>query len=252
MIKLNTSQLIMVLIAVTFSASPTLALMQHESQPLGVGKKWLELSASWGSLRDNIRRRRRTGGSRGEICEIAPALFTNPNSSDSSRANIQEIWSDRPLFIWQISGGTAQKIDLFLQGSDRAFWSREIPAGETKILYDGEPLKPGQTYAWQLSAAVPFPATSTSIQFQVMEPQKRDRISAELTAIGLLANAQNLSPERLALEKAAYFAERELWADALLELYSVENPSAELMSAIAQIQSHDFCTADRSNVSVSR
>jgi hypothetical protein len=58
--------------------------------------------------------------------------------------------------------------------------------------------------------------------------------------------------EKMALEKANYFAEQELWSDALRELYSVPNPSAELKDAIAQIQAHDFCKNDVSNVSAFR
>lgn len=250
MIKFNSLPIIAFMIF-PFTASPTLALIRQQSQPLVTETQRTELATSWGDIRDNIRRRRRSGGSRGEVCEIAPAPFVL-NSADSNSRDIQEIWSDRPLFIWQVSGGTAQKIDLFIQGSKQPFWSREIPDGERKILYDGEPLKPGQAYEWQLSANAPFPIASAGVSFQIMEPEKRDRISAELISIALVQQLKDSSPEALAMEKAAYFAERELWADALLELYSVENPSAELRNAIAQIQSHDFCTAAPSNVSASR
>jgi uncharacterized protein (DUF342 family) len=83
-----------------------------------------------------------------------------------------------------------------------------------------------------------------------MDSQKRDRITAELSQ--LEERLKGASAETMALEKANYFAERKLWPDALRELYSVSEPSAELRDAIEQIQAYDFCTEDKPNDSASR
>jgi hypothetical protein len=84
-----------------------------------------------------------------------------------------------------------------------------------------------------------------------MEPEKRDRISVELTQ--LEERLKGASAETIALEKANYFAKEGLWSDALQELYSVPKPSAELRDAIALLQSHDFCprSEDEPNVPAS-
>jgi hypothetical protein len=82
-----------------------------------------------------------------------------------------------------------------------------------------------------------------------MEAQKRDRITKELTA--LEKRLKGASEETVALEKANYFTERELWSDALRELYSVPKPSAELRDAIALEEAHDFCAEDKPNGSAS-
>ena len=74
-----------------------------------------------------------------------------------------------------------------------------------------------------------------------MERQQRDRIADDLTKLEAQLKKQRASAEKIALEKANYFAQKELWSDALLQLYSVSNPSAELSEMIRQIQAHDFC-----------
>ena len=74
-----------------------------------------------------------------------------------------------------------------------------------------------------------------------MEPQECDRITKELTA--LAKQLKRASAQTIALEKANYFAER--------ELYSVPKPSAELRDAIELLQAHDFCAEDKPNNSAS-
>ncbi|MBD1938755.1 DUF928 domain-containing protein [Microcoleus sp. FACHB-68] len=204
------------------------------------------LATSVGDIVDEIRPKRRGKGSRGnegEICVFAPIKLVNFDANQEESQETPKIWTDRPLFLWQ--GGTPKQIELFVEGSTESLWSRDIPEEATGLLYDGEPLQPGQTYEWRLTA--PFPIKQPA--FQIMEPQKRDRISAELTQ--LQEQLQGASEETIALEKANYFAKQELWADALQELYSVSNPSPALTAAIKQIQSQNFCPKNEPNDSAS-
>jgi hypothetical protein len=238
------------LITTSLSALPIQAAVRQQSHQLLTEIKDSYLALSWGDIWDRLRRKKKPGGGRGGICEFAPAKLVDRDTKQENTQDIEEVWSDRPLFLWAIKGGTAQRIELFVQGSADAPWSREIQAGETKVSYDGQPLQSGQTYEWQLSALASFPIKSPGVRFQVMDSQKRDRITAELTQLeGRLKGA---SEETIALEKADYFAKQELWSDALRELYSVPKPSAELKSAIEQIQAYDFCTEDKPNDSASR
>ena len=86
-----------------------------------------------------------------------------------------------------------------------------------------------------------------------MEAQKRDHITNDLTKLEERREKQGASAEKIALEKANYFAQQELWSDALREIYAVPNPSAELTRIIQQIPSTVYCdTAAVANGALSR
>ena len=199
----------------TALSAPIYAAIRQTFQPL-LTNKGTYIALSWGDIWNALRGKRKSGGSRGgAICEIAPVKLVDRNAKEETQ-DIQEVWSESPLFLWTIKGGTAQKIQLFVYRNEELLWSPNIKAGETKVVYDGKPLQPGQFYEWQLSALAPAPTKSAGVRFKVMDSQKRDRISVELSQLeGRLKGA---SEETIALEKADYFAKQELWSDALREL----------------------------------
>lgn len=242
--RIQSALLISTLIIASLSALPLQAAIRQQPHQLLTEIKDTYLALSWGDIWDKLSPKRRRGGSRGDTCVIAPVKLVDPNAKQENTQAIQEVWSDRPLFLWK--GGRVQQIELFLPGNPKP-WTRKIREGETKVIYDGEPLQPGQTYEWRILAPHPIKQEP----FQVMEPQERDRISAELRQ--LEERLEGASAETMALEKANYFARRELWSDALRELYSVPKPSAELRNAIELLQAHNnFCAKDEPNVSASR
>lgn len=235
--RIQFTVLVTALLAISWSAAPIQATIRQPSHQRLTEVKDSYLALSWGDIWNILSRRKKSGGSRGgKICAIAPVKLVDQNAKPENNQGIQEVWSEHPLFLWTTRGGTVQKIELFLEGSKQPFWSREIPDGKTSIVYDEKPLQPGQFYKWRLTA--PFPIEQTP--FQVMEGQERDRITADLKQ--LEEQLKGASAETMALEKADYFAKKELWSDALWELYSVSQPSAELTRAIEQIQDYDFCT----------
>jgi hypothetical protein len=234
----------------TALSAPIYAAIRQPFHPLLTEAQRTYLALSWGDIWNVLRGKRKSGGSRGgAICEIAPVKLVDRNAKEETQ-DIQEVWSESPLFLWTIKGGTAQKIQLFVYRNEELLWSPEIKAGETKVVYDGKPLQPGQIYEWQLSALAPVPTKSSGVRFKFMDSQKRDRITAELRQ--LEERLEGASAETMALEKANYFAERGLWSDALRELYSVPKPSVELRDAIALLQAHNFCAEDKPNGSASR
>ena len=252
MIKLTRIQstlLVATLFTLSLEALPIQAAIRQQPQQLLTKIQGTYLATSVGDIVNTLRRKKSTGGGRTgriSICPIAPVKLFDEDAQQGGILETQEVWSERPLFLWNIQGGTVQKIELFLKGSKEAFWSPEIPEGATSIIYDGEPLKPGQTYEWRLTA--PFPKVQPP--FRVMASQKRDRITADLKQ--LEEQFKGASVEKMALETANYFVKEGLWSDALQELYSVPSPSAELRDAIAQLQSHDFCSPDQASVRASR
>jgi hypothetical protein len=151
----------------------------------------------------------RNGGSRPTrlVCMISP---------DAPRV-YRKVWSDRPLFLWQ---GYAYTIAVRHQGSNINLWIH--PAVNTQnITYTGEPLQPGQVYEWVVN-------DGQFVPFQVMGKEERDRISSELQNIENQLQSTGANTEAIALAKANYFAEKNLWSDVLQQVYSVPEPSAEL------------------------
>ncbi len=139
------------------------------------------------------------------------------------------VWSDRPIFIWK---GSVQKIAVRTAGSNEDLWSQTV-AGTQSTNYTGKALQPGQTYDWLV-----FEGESPSklVSFQVMDAQQRDtpkeslreRITTDLNTLENQLKAKKVNNEAIALAKANYFVQNQLWSDALQQAYSVEKPSTEL------------------------
>lgn len=230
---------ITVSIMVILLGSPMQAAVEQKSRQVLTKTNGTYLALSWGDIWSKLSRRKVPGGGRGPeevtICAITPGRL------DSTKSGIQEIWSVQPLFLWDIQGGTVQQIELLHKESEQVFWSQKIPTGQTKVIYNGKPLQPGQSYTWRLSHSPT--AEMTYYQFKVMglQNQKRALITNELTKLSEQFNKKQVSVEKIALEKANYFVQQELWSDALREIYSVPNPSAELTKMIQKISSFDYC-----------
>lgn len=197
-----------------------------------------DLALSWGDIWNRLRRKKTPGGSRGEICTIAPQGLV---SSNNEKVNLV-IWSDKPLFLWRIKGGKATKIEIFEKGESEVLETLVMSEGKTKIIYKGKLLQPGQSYTWQLSANLGRRTVKDNgTDFQIMDAQKRLSIASDLTKLEALLKQQQASVEKIALEKANYFAQKELWSDVLQQLYSVSKPSQELTETIKNIEAYSFC-----------
>ena len=189
--------------------------------------------------------KRQPGGSRGfSICLISPDKIVNPNYGE---VNNQENWSDRPLFTWQIQEGKVKKIEVYTEGNEKSLWSQEIPQGETSVIYDGkQPLEAGKSYKLRMTVLAPVEIKIGS-EFQIMDSEKRQKITDDLNVLEAKLKQKGANEEEIAIEKANYFAKQELWSDVLGELYSVPNPSENLIETIETIQEHDFCAENESN-----
>lgn len=157
------------------------------------------------------------GGKRGDFCAIAP-LFNH------------QIWSDRPLLVWQ---GNVGRIGIRAHNSEDMLWSQTVTSVNSPVMYRGEPLKSGQTYDW-----VFYDKQDNRlfwVPFKIMEAQERDRIRVRLTILGQQLKETGSTPEEIANARANYFAQKQLWSDVLQEVYSVENPSAQLQEILQAI-----------------
>ncbi|MBD2604809.1 hypothetical protein H6G81_09795 [Scytonema hofmannii FACHB-248] len=151
------------------------------------------------------------------VCMISP---------DAPMDKTRVVWNNRPLFLWQ---GNPLEVGL---NKDRKtkLWTQKIAPGQQFINYTGESLQPGLKYfwvVWNKDSTTGEMQVTANIPFQVMETQQRDRITNELKSLENQYKGAN--GEAIALTKADYFIQQELWADALQQAYSVEKPSAELL-----------------------
>ncbi|BAZ40689.1 hypothetical protein NIES4101_66500 [Calothrix sp. NIES-4101] len=116
---------------------------------------------------------------------------------------------------------------------NQEYLNTQIVTGKQSVNYQGEPLKPGQTYKWFIFLNQASSSPVMFIPFQIMEAPQRNRITSELKLLERLQ--KNKSVEAIALVKAKYFAEQGLWSDALQQAYSVPKPSSELSQLIKDL-----------------
>ena len=159
-------------------------------------------------------------GSRGgEVYAIAPSEIEGLNV----------IWRDRPLLIWE---GAIARVSISDAETDDLLWSQEVSPENRWVAYAGDPLQPGHRYECGLCDRHGDLLTAQAVAFQVLGAKERERIASVLAEKGAALKAEDVSPEAIALEQAAYFAEQGLWADVLIEAFSVNNPSADLMELL--------------------
>ncbi len=177
-------------------------------------------------------RKEDAGGSRSageEICSISP---------ESLSGETIRLWSDRPLFLWR---GNLRKIEVRLHRSNQVLWSYAIANNNKSALYEGAPLQPGKDYDWLL-----FEEDTTipvfQVSFQVLPAQERDRITAELNQLEAKLKQEGATPEKIAYERARYFAAQQMWPDVFQSAYEVKNPSATLTQFIQAIPQR-FCSS---------
>ncbi len=142
----------------------------------------------------------------------------------------KEIYSTQPLFLWK---GNLKKIAVSKAGSNKNFWHKDIIEEKTLAIYTGEKaLQPGTVYEWK-----GFPGDNPTIvsEFQVMNEQQRQVITAELKALEKELQTKGADIKTITLKKVHYFAEKELWSDVMQQVYSVPNPSGELLQVIKNL-----------------
>lgn len=189
----------------------------------------------WQTVLSFVRRKKDRPGSRPQGQQNVPCLIA-PNDDQNV------IYSTRPLFLWK---GNLNKIAVGNLGSPNYFWSEEIRGQKSFVTYAAkDELQPGLPYEWEVFIDE---KSVELIPFQVMDAQQRQVVSDELKTLETRLQAKSANKEAVALERAKYFAQKELWADVLQEAYSVPNPSAEL-SQILQDLPDKLCDEQETEV----
>ena len=231
------------LILVLCLAKPPLMILAQTEQPQEEPPPTTqptEQRNTWQAILNLFRRRKEPyRGSRPayeNVCPISPGLLEEQNT----------IWSAYPLFLWQ---ETSFPLEIRLYSpfdptqDAKVIWQQNLmenspPTMFQGIQYTGEALEPGKIYDWELFN--PINNTKLRRSFRVMDGQERYQITEELQNLEAQLSLQQATDEEIAMARANYFAQRNLWSDVLQEMYSVPNASPELNQIIQELVSY-FC-----------
>ena len=249
--KINRVQftlLIAVLGIVSVSALPIQAAIKQYPRYSITEINGTYLALSWAEIWEWLRRKKGSGGSRGDekepICMIAPGKLSELDRDNSAQDGRIEVWSDRPFFLWQES---MVGIEVRHLRSDELMWSQPLQAEARSITYAGKPLQLGEGYYWR--ETLPLEEVPHRVSFRMMEAEERAVITAKLEQLESKLKAVGASANKIALERVNYFIERRLWSDVLREIYSEPNLFSEL---IEKIKAYDFCPKEEKNISMLR
>lgn len=186
---------------------------------------WQSVFVNWFSQEPNDRGRGGNSGSRptGTLCLITPGVDT-------------VLWSTKPLFVWQ---GSYDVLGVRPEGNYPIMWSDIAPVQNQSVKqsnYTNQPLEPGKTYEWVFFVDATRRSPLNPVRFQVMGAKERAAIAKDLQALETRLKTQKVSQEEMALARTNYFVEKGLQADALQQIYSVEQPSVELQNIKREIE----------------
>ena len=142
------------------------------------------------------------------------------------------------MFIWQ---GTIPDSTINLYSSsanynyeqdEQLIWSQPLAANSQSISYQGEALQSGFIYDWELITT----DNTYRATFVVMKDVNQEQITQDILAMENQLKAEG--KEESAIAVADYLAQKQLWSDVLQQLYTVENPSANLTSKIEDIEQY--------------
>ncbi|MGD1700096.1 hypothetical protein [Dapis sp. BLCC M229] len=179
------------------------------------------------------------GISRGKwLCLVSPGLIEVEEKISDTRPTL--IWNTRPTFIWQRQ---LQLIEIHLvANNEEVLWAEKVQGNQQIIIYNGEPLQPGNTYYLRVfDSEETFPNVLAGERFRVMDVLEREVITQELEKLDTRLKQAKATPETIALAKVKFWAERNLFSDALSEAFTVKNPSTELQDFRSNILQH-FCS----------
>jgi hypothetical protein len=166
----------------------------------------------------------RTAGTRGGICIVAPAKG--------------KIWHQKPVFVWQ---GELAKIEVQPRHRrDTVVWRKEVTANDSHVVYDGEPLQPGNAYN-----LVVFLGENPALEvpFQILPYATRAQHWGKIHEMETNLKQQGATDREIALHRAQYFQQQGWQSDVIQEAFSVANPSDQLQK-IRQLWQAEYCSQE--------
>lgn len=167
----------------------------------------------------------RDGGSRGRFCALTPMDIETGI----------KLWNDQPIFAWN---GSITRLELRNHNGEMLLWSQTVNSRDRSIQYTENPLDPGETYTLWLYTSASF-IPDYQVIFQLLETEEQTKISQELEQLEASLNAP--SDEEIAQARFQYFADKQLWADAISQPFFIENPSESLSQFRKETLPEQFC-----------
>ena len=229
-------------LATTLATFPLHAAIEQHPPSVLLENATTPLATFWSEIWENLQRKEVPGGSRGNpnqptVCAIVPGTLFD---QETEAVSPLQVWGLNPVFVWQ---GKWSRLEVFRSRDHEVLLSQDL-APETRYLVysdveDAIPLEPGGSYYWKLSrdGSDDQEATFGETSFRILDEAKQLELGAEIAAIG--------TSEQALSERVNFFAEQELWADVIRELYMVDELPADLEALKDAIASHDFCAPHR-------
>ncbi len=167
----------------------------------------------------------RDGGSRGAFCAIAPMDMETG----------VKLWNNQPIFVWR---GSIVRLELRNHNGETLIWSQTVSKEDNTALYAGEPLLPGETYTLWLYTSESF-IPDYQVMFQLLNSEQKTEIAQDLEQLEMFLD--NPTDEAIAMARFQYFAEKQLWSDAVSEPFLVQDPDSSLQQFQTEILPKQFC-----------
>ncbi|NEO21789.1 MULTISPECIES: hypothetical protein [unclassified Moorena] len=251
-IQNKSTLLLTMVVLVCSSALPINAIVKRPQSDQQLSQSQGQLiTLKWGDIWERLRRKKGKGGTRGNstddnpseqtLCMLTPGQLSDIDPNSNHKGSL-EIWSEQPLFLWQ---GEMKGIEVRKMRSNQQWWEQPLEPTTTNILYQGKPLQPGKAYFWRNT--IPLDELPTKKSFRLMDDEKRNQVTTELNELESNLKAKDATAEKIALERVNYFIDKQLWSDALREIYLMPNPPAEVTDILDKInnKAHDFCKQER-------
>ena len=150
-------------------------------------------------------------------CLISPAV---PGTEATT-------WHNQPTFVWQGELGHFKVVNT---ENDEVLWEYTPSAEETHIRYAGVPLHAGQYYKWQIYESEHSDSAQYFPEFKIVDAETHQDIENHLATIDEeMASTPEVTDEAIAISKAQYFIDESLEIDAIQTLFSVEDPTQDLV-----------------------
>lgn len=161
---------------------------------------------------------RRPGTSRGEICLIAPVSLNQPGET-------VKLWSRTPQFLWR---GKVGKFELQLEDNTVIWTGVPVPSDRDlkTLTYDGQPLQPGQNYRLIVFGSDLQPRYR--LRLQGVPEHTHATLTQALQSLEQQASERKLSASKTTLAQINYFADQQLWTDALQVAFTKKPVSQEI------------------------
>lgn len=165
------------------------------------------------------------GGSRnppGQACVAAPPSPGTPAL----------IGRSQPVFVWDEA---LALIEVYDGNTDELLWDYQPDPTANQVAYAGPPLVPGQLYYWQTDTQV--------AEFQIAPSAQQGEIAVDLVELALAlddadGNSTDISLDDITMAWVEYFAEANLWYDAIAVLSEVAAPDSVSATYLQGLTAH--------------